>query len=154
MAPHPARQARRQRPRRARPDHRPMRGTDGHSRPGPQFASMLCNQRGEHLEAWADHAEASPVSELRGFRQGDFARTGPPSPPGSPPPYNSGAVEGHVNRIKMIERQMYGRAKPDLLRKRVLLADLTVTTIGPSHFLMSLDRAVRSCFSERAIAAS
>ena len=37
--------------------------------------------------------------------------------------YSSGAVEGHVNRIKMIKRQMYGRAKPDLLRKRVLLAD-------------------------------
>ena len=37
--------------------------------------------------------------------------------------YSSGAVEGHVNRIKMIKRQMYGRAKPDLLRKRILLAD-------------------------------
>jgi transposase len=37
-------------------------------------------------------------------------------------PYSSGAVEGHVNRIKMIKRQMAG-AKPDLLRKRVLLAD-------------------------------
>jgi transposase len=32
-------------------------------------------------------------------------------------------VEGHVNRIKMIKRQMYGRAKPDLLRKRVLLGN-------------------------------
>ena len=40
-------------------------------------------------------------------------------------PYSSGAVEGHVNRIKMIKRQMYGRAKPDLPRKRVLLADST-----------------------------
>ena len=39
------------------------------------------------------------------------------------PYYNSGTVEGHVNRIKMIKRQMYWRAKPDLLRKRVLLAD-------------------------------
>ena len=38
-------------------------------------------------------------------------------------PYSSGPVEGHVNRINMIKRQMYGRAKPDLLRKRVLLAD-------------------------------
>lgn len=38
-------------------------------------------------------------------------------------PYSSGPVEGHVNRIKMIKRQMYGRANPDLLRKRVLLAD-------------------------------
>ena len=38
-------------------------------------------------------------------------------------PWSSGAVEGHVNRIKMLKRQMYGRANPDLLRRRVLLAD-------------------------------
>lgn len=37
-------------------------------------------------------------------------------------PWNSGIVEGHVNRIKMIKRQMYGRAGFSLLRKRVLLA--------------------------------
>jgi transposase len=38
-------------------------------------------------------------------------------------PWSSGAVEGHVNRIKMLKRQMYGRARPDLLRRRILLAD-------------------------------
>jgi transposase len=32
------------------------------------------------------------------------------------------AAEGNVNRIKMIKRQMYGRASFTLLRKRVLLA--------------------------------
>ena len=37
-------------------------------------------------------------------------------------PYSSGPVEGTVNRIKMIKRQMYGRAGFSLLRKRVLLA--------------------------------
>ncbi|MEV0697148.1 transposase [Saccharopolyspora sp. NPDC050389] len=37
-------------------------------------------------------------------------------------PHNSGAVEGNVNRIKMIKRQMYGRANFDLLRKRILHA--------------------------------
>jgi transposase len=37
-------------------------------------------------------------------------------------PHNSGAVEGNVNRIKMIKRQMYGRASFGLLRKRVILA--------------------------------
>jgi transposase len=37
--------------------------------------------------------------------------------------WNSGTVEGHVNRIKMLKRQMYGRADPDLLRLRVLLTD-------------------------------
>jgi transposase len=35
-------------------------------------------------------------------------------------PYSSGRVEGHVNRIKMIKRQMYGRANFDLLRRRIL----------------------------------
>jgi transposase len=35
---------------------------------------------------------------------------------------SSGSVEGHSNRLKVIKRQMYGRAKFDLLRKRVLLA--------------------------------
>jgi hypothetical protein len=37
-------------------------------------------------------------------------------------PWNSGVVEGHVNRIKMLKRQMFGRAGLALLRKRVLLA--------------------------------
>ena len=36
-------------------------------------------------------------------------------------PWNSGIVESHVIRIKMIKRQMYGRAGFRLLRKRVLL---------------------------------
>jgi transposase len=30
-------------------------------------------------------------------------------------PHSSGAVEGNVNRIKVIKRQMYGRAGFDLL---------------------------------------
>jgi transposase len=37
-------------------------------------------------------------------------------------PWSSGKVEGHVCRLKMIKRQMYGRATPALTRKRVLLA--------------------------------
>jgi transposase len=37
-------------------------------------------------------------------------------------PISSGLVEGNVNRIKMLKRQMYGRAGFELLRKRVLLA--------------------------------
>ena len=36
-------------------------------------------------------------------------------------PYSSGKVEGSVNKIKTIKRQMYGRAGFDLLRKRVIL---------------------------------
>lgn len=35
--------------------------------------------------------------------------------------YSSGTVEGQVNRIKTIKRQMYGRASFALLRARILL---------------------------------
>ena len=87
-----------------------------------EFGDMLRHRHGERLEAWASHAETSPVSELRGFAKGlrrDWAAVSA----GLTVSYSSGAVEGHVNRIKMIKRQMYGRAKPDLRRKRVLLAD-------------------------------
>jgi hypothetical protein len=35
--------------------------------------------------------------------------------------WNSGPVEGRVNHIKMVKRQMFGRAGLPLLRKRVLL---------------------------------
>ncbi len=35
-------------------------------------------------------------------------------------PFSNGRTEGHVNRLKMIKRKMFGRAKFDLLRIRVL----------------------------------
>ena len=36
--------------------------------------------------------------------------------------YSNGPTEGHVNRLKLFKRQMYGRAQLDLLRQRVLYA--------------------------------
>ncbi|MER6782570.1 MULTISPECIES: hypothetical protein [unclassified Streptomyces] len=36
--------------------------------------------------------------------------------------WSSGVVEGHVNRIEMLKRHMFGRAGLQLLRKGVLLA--------------------------------
>ncbi len=37
-------------------------------------------------------------------------------------PWSNDQVEGQVNRLKLIKRQMFGRAKFDLLRQRVLYA--------------------------------
>ncbi len=34
--------------------------------------------------------------------------------------WSNGQTEGQVNRLKLLKRQGYGRAKVDLLRKRVL----------------------------------
>lgn len=35
-------------------------------------------------------------------------------------PWSNGQADGQINRLKMIKRQMYGRASFNLLRKRVL----------------------------------
>lgn len=86
------------------------------------FAEMLVNRRGqENLEEWVRNAEDSPLPELRGFATG-LRRDWNAVKASLTLHWNSGMVEGHVNRIKMIKRQIFGRAKPDLLRKRVLLA--------------------------------
>ena len=34
--------------------------------------------------------------------------------------WSNGQTEGHVNRLKFLKRQMYGRASIELLRRRVL----------------------------------
>ena len=85
------------------------------------FAEMLTSRHGERLDAWIADADASGLPDLRSFvtglkRDHDAVRNGLTLP------WNSGAVEGNVNRIKMIKRQMYGRAGFPLLRKRVLVA--------------------------------
>ena len=36
--------------------------------------------------------------------------------------FNSGMVEGNVNRLKNIKRQMYGRAGLELLKRKVILS--------------------------------
>ncbi|MEY9995842.1 transposase [Streptomyces sp. V4I8] len=86
-----------------------------------RFAEMLTTRSGQDkLEKWVHDAEASGLPELHGFATGlrkDFDAV----MAGLSLHWSSGAVEGHVNRIKMLKRQMFGRAKPDLLRKRVLL---------------------------------
>ncbi len=38
-------------------------------------------------------------------------------------PWSNGQVEGQINRLKLIKRQMYGRANLDLLRLKVLYRD-------------------------------
>lgn len=35
-------------------------------------------------------------------------------------PYSNGLLEGHINRVKVIKRQLYGRASVELLKRRVL----------------------------------
>jgi transposase len=91
----------------------------GHVR---SFATMMRDLRGDRLEEWMAAVDADDLPALRSFVTG-LRRDQDAVTAGLTLPCNSGPVEGHVNRIKMIKRQMYGRANPDLLRKRILLAD-------------------------------
>ncbi len=87
------------------------------------FAVMMTERRGRKLlEPWMTTALATGEPALRSFVTGLRADQDAVTN-GLSLQWNSGSVEGHVNRIKMLKRQMYGRANPDLLRRRVLLAD-------------------------------
>jgi transposase len=90
----------------------------GHIR---DFADMMTRRQGLlALEDWLTRVEADDQPELHslaaGIRRDQEAVTA-----GLALHYNSGAMEGNVNKIKMIKRQMYGRAGFALLRKRVIL---------------------------------
>jgi transposase len=85
-----------------------------------EFAKILTGRHGERLDAWIAAVDAGDQPDLRSFTNGlrhDYDAV----LNGLTLPWNSGAVEGNVNRIKMIKRQMYGHAGFSLLRKRVLL---------------------------------
>ena len=38
-------------------------------------------------------------------------------------PWSNGQTEGQITRLKLVKRQMYGRAKIDLLQARLIGAD-------------------------------
>ena len=81
---------------------------------------MTCRRGQQELEGWLTATEADDQPELHSFANG-IRRDLQAVTAGLTLPYSSGAVEGNVTRIKMIKRQMYGRASFALLRKRVIL---------------------------------
>jgi transposase len=85
------------------------------------FATMLTDRQGEHLPDWLDAVRQDDLPSLHTLAAG-IDRDRDAVIAGLTLPWNSGVVEGHVNRIKMLKRQMFGRAGFHLLRKRVLLA--------------------------------
>ena len=90
----------------------------GHVR---RFAEMMTQRQGLlALEDWLTRIEADDQPELRSFANG-IRRDQQAVTACLGLPYSSGAMEGNVNKIKMIKRQMYGRAGFPLLRKRVIL---------------------------------
>lgn len=61
------------------------------------------------------------MSELKSFAQ-RLCQDGAAVRSGIGLDWSNGPVEGHINRLKAIKRAMFGRARFDLLRARVLAA--------------------------------
>jgi transposase len=85
------------------------------------FAQILTERQGERLPQWLDAVRRDDLPSLHTLAAG-IDRDRDVVIAGLTLPWNSGVVEGHVNRIKMLKRQMFGRSGFALLRKRVLLA--------------------------------
>jgi len=71
------------------------------------------------LGPWLDSTEHSGIQEMAGLAQSlrqDIAAV----VAALSTEWSAGQTEGNINRLKLLKRQMYGRAGFDLLRKRVL----------------------------------
>lgn len=85
------------------------------------FTGLIRDHAPERLDPWLQRAGDSMVRQLQGFAKHlsadyDAVRAAVELV------WSNGQVEGQINRLKTIKRQMYGRANLDLLRRRFLLA--------------------------------
>jgi transposase len=86
-----------------------------------EFATMARERTGQGFDAWITRATTSGIPELDRFARGltdDRAAV----EAGLSLEWSNGQTEGQVNKLKLLKRQMYGRANFDLLRQRMLRA--------------------------------
>lgn len=82
-----------------------------------EFAILVRQRQPAQLDPWLQRATTSTQEALRRFATGlrdDYAAV----KAGVTLPWSTGPVEGHINRLKMLKRQMFGRACLDLLHRR------------------------------------
>jgi transposase len=85
------------------------------------FQCMVRERKSEAFDSWLERCATSGIAEVQSFAKGltqEYASIRA----ALSEPWSSGQVEGQVTRLKLLKRQMYGRAKFDLLRQRVLHA--------------------------------
>jgi transposase len=83
------------------------------------FLQMVRQREGERLDTWLTQVQESDLPELQSFAHGvDQDKAAVQA--GLTLEINNGQVEGHVTKIKLIKRMMFGRAGFALLRQRVL----------------------------------
>lgn len=83
------------------------------------FSDVFHKKTEEALQSWLVDARATVLPEIVRFCDG-LARDQKAVTAAVTLPWSNGQVEGQIHRLKLIKRQMYGRAKFHLLRCRVL----------------------------------
>ena len=86
---------------------------------GQAFGRLVRYRLDRALAAWLKAALASDIAELRRFARG-LVQDQAAVLAALTLPWSQGQVEGQVNRLKLLKRQMFGRAKFDLLKLRFL----------------------------------
>ncbi|MEA5461114.1 transposase [Arcicella sp. LKC2W] len=84
------------------------------------FRRFMKDKTGEKLMPWCRNIINDEEEHIKGFAKGilsDYKAVFE----GFESKWSNGPVEGQVNRLKTIKRQMYGRASFQLLRKRVVI---------------------------------
>jgi transposase len=85
------------------------------------FTALVRTRAPEQLDPWLVKAQVSALPAFRNFAKKLDADAEAVRAAVSLP-WSNGPVEGQINRLKMLKRQMYGRANLDLLNRRFLLA--------------------------------
>jgi transposase len=86
-----------------------------------EFVSMIRKHQADPFDGWLERVKEHAPRELKSFAVGlrrDYAAVRA----GLSRPESNAQVEGQITRLKLLKRQMYGRAEFDVLRLRVLHA--------------------------------
>jgi transposase len=83
------------------------------------FLNLMRNHNSEELDSWLTDVHASSIREFLTFAR-SVERDKAAILAGLTLPYSTGPVEGHINRLKLIKRQAYGRAGLAYLQRRFL----------------------------------
>lgn len=88
---------------------------------GQQFLQLVRERDLSAFDSWLSACVSSNIPELASFASG-LQQDEAAVRAALTLPWSTGQVEGQITRLKLLKRQMYGRASFDLLRQRVLHA--------------------------------
>jgi transposase len=95
------------------------------------FCRLARERRGAgEFATWLEQVAQSDVTDLKTFARG-LVQDRAAVEAALSLEWSNGQVEGQVNRLKFLKRQMYGRASFDLLRARVLPFGAGVSAAAP-----------------------